>query len=276
LIGLTAAVSHANADTLYGITNDDNLISVNTGNPGAATLIGALDVSSSAPGLFSNAGNLYAYDTNNNLLRQINPLTAATISTINLGLAASPSEGDIAFHNGVGFLISNLQPDGTFSGLGTLYQFTLSPASATVVASDLPFMDGLAFSPTGVLYGLSQGGTSLYTIDPITGATTLIGTGTGIDNNCGGFACYSFGGLSFGSSGGLFADLTNFSNTSSNFYTIDPTTGLGSLSGAIPFDQVTGLTSLTPLGTPTPEPSTFSLAAAACLLALGAWKRRNA
>ena len=276
LLGMTGVASLASGDMLYGITNDDNLISVNTSSPGSATLIGALDVVSASLGLFASSGGLYVYDTNNNVLRQINPSNAATIATINLGLAAAPSEGDIAFQSGVGYLISNLQPDGSFGATGTLFKFNLSANSATVVSTSIPMMDGLAFSSTGVLYGLAQGGGALYTIDTTTGAATLLGSGTGISNNCGGVPCYGFGGLSFGTGGTLFADLTNFSNATSSFFTIDPGTGFATADGTIPFGQVTGLTSVTPIVvTATPEPSTFVLAAAA-LLAVGVWKRRPA
>ncbi len=275
-LAITCGGSLAYGDTLYGITSDDNLISVNTSNPGAANLVGVLNVTAASLGIFSNAGNLYVYDTNSNVLRQISPTTAATIATINLGLAAAPGEGDVAFQNGVGYLVSTLQPDGSFGATGTLFKFTLSANSATVISTSIPLLDGLAFSSAGVLYGLSQGGTSLYTINTTTGAATLVGGGTGIDDNCGGFACYSFGGLSFGTSGTLFADLTNFSSPTSSFFTIDPNTGAATANGAIPFDQVSGLTSATPIVvTPTPEPTTLLLAGGA-LLALGIYRRNLA
>lgn len=275
-VGSCCIGSHkARGDTLYGITNDDNLVSVNTGNPAASALVGTLDVSAASLGLFANSGSLYVYDTNSNLIRQINPATAATVSTINIGLAANPSEGDIAFSNGAGYLVSNLQPNGTFTGAGTLYSFNLSPGSATVVSTSEPFLDGLAFSSAGILYGLSQGGESLYTINLATGVATLVGSGTGINDNCGGFPCYGFGGLSFGSSGNLFAALSSFSAPDSNFYTIDPVTGVATAGGSIPFDQVAGLTSLAAIGPPTPEPPTLLLLVVACFFLVLGFARRN-
>jgi hypothetical protein len=272
LFGSTAA-SRLYGDVLYGITNDDNLISVNTANPAASTLVGALDTASASLGIFSDSGDLFVYDTNSNVLRQILPSTAATVSTINIGLLASPSEGDVAFHAGVGYLLSNLQPDGSFNGSGTLFKFTLSPGSATVVATNMPLIDGLAFSSTGTLYGLAQGGASLYTINTTTGAASAVGAGTGISDDCGGFPCYGFGGLSFDASGNLFAALTNFANANSNFFSINPGTGTATAQAAIPFDQVSGLTSFSGVvGTSAPEPSTLYLLAAASLLGVG-WKR---
>ena len=251
LIALTSGGSLLNGDTLYAISNDDNLISVNTSNPNASTLIGTLDVTAASLGLFADSSKLYVYDTNNNVVRQINPSTAATISTINIGIANPPSEGDVAFQNGVGYLISTTQPDGSFGATGTLYKFTLATNSATIISTNVPMVDGLAFSSAGVLYGLAQGGGTLYTIDTATGAATAVGA-TGINDNCGGNACYSFGGLSFGPSGTLFADLTNFANPTSDFFTINPTNGIATADGTLPFDQVDGLTSVVP------EPASFS------------------
>jgi hypothetical protein len=246
VLGTLSFQSLAYADTIFGITNDDNLIRVNTSDPSSASLIGTLDTASASIGIFSNGSDLYVYNANQDVVSQINPETAATISTINIGLVASPGEGDLAFRNGVGYLASTLAPDGSFGTTGTLFRFTLTPDSATIISTTIPQLDGLAFSPTGVLYGLAQGGTALYTVDPTTGNATEVGSGTGIDDNCGGFACYGFGGLTFGASGSLFASLSNFSNPNSQLYNINTLTGRASLAGSIPFDQVSGLTATVP------------------------------
>ncbi len=264
------AASSLRADVIYAITNDDNLITFNSSNPAGATLVGTLDTvpagGSASLGIFFNGNSLYVYDTNNNVLRQINPDNALTIATINLGLANAPGEGDVAFHNGVGYLASTLQPDGSFSGTGTLFKFTLTANSATVVTTAVPQLDGLAFSPTGVLYGLAQGGGALYTIDPTTGAATEVGTGTGITGSLG------FGGLTFGPSGDLFASLSDFSDPS-EFFDINPITGTGTLVDTIPYDQVSGLTTST-LVAISPEPASFVLVAF-CLLSGVAVLRRS-
>ncbi len=246
------------ADSLYAITNDDNLLSVKTSNLAATAKVGTLDTVAASLGLFLDGSSLYVYDTNANVLRQINPLTAATIGTINIGLAAVPGEGDVAFRNGVGFLASTYAPDGSFSTTGTLFQFTLSANSASVVSATIPQLDGLAFSPAGVLYGLSQGGAALYTINQITGAATEVGTGTGITGT------FGFGGLTFGPSGTLFAGLSDFSDPS-QLYTVNPSTGTTALIGSVPFGQVSGLTAAAGTTT-TPEPSSFLFAGSGLLL----------
>ncbi len=272
---LIALPAMAPADMLIGITNDDNLISVNTLDPGASLLTSPLSSPAGALGIFDTGGNLYIYDTSNNAIDQINPATGAIVATTNIGIPVTPGEGDVAFRNGTGYLASTYDAAGNFNGLtGTLYRFSLSANSAVSVSQNVPLLDGLAFSPTGVLYGLAQGGQTLYTIDPATGSV-LTTMSTGISDNCGGFACYGFGGLSFGTSGALFASLSNFSGPTSALFQLNPATGAATPLAAVPFDQVSGLTSLPGTVTNTPEPSTFALCAAACLFLAAGFARRR-
>ena len=254
------------ADSVLGITNDDHLISFNSSNPSAATSLGVLDTTSASLGLFKNGSSLYVYDTNQNVVRQINPTNAATINTINIGLAAAPGEGDVVFSNGVGYLVSTDQPDGSFDGFGTLFRFTLSANSATVISNAVPMLDGLTFS-NGVLYGLSQGGTELYTINAANGATTPVGaTRVTCPANC-----FSFGGLATALDGSLYATLANFSGATSEFLVIDPKTGQATVLGNIPFAQVSGIFD----NSTTPEPSTLLLVFTAGSLLIFAVRRRS-
>ena len=103
---------------------------------------------------------------------------------------------------------------------------------------------GLAFSPTGVLYGAGQdtpGGTiTLYTVNPATAALTVVGS-TGLN---GGLLSEEAAGLAFGPNGTLFLADTNPNGTSSNLYTVNTGTGavtqlgpIGNMSqGTIGFD----------------------------------------
>jgi hypothetical protein len=258
--------SNAFADSVLGITNGNQLISFNSSNPAGATAIGTLDVNAAALGLFKDGSSLYVYDINNNVVRQINPATAATISTINIGVANFPGEGDVAFSNGTGYLISTHQPNGSFKpGAGTLFSFTLSANSEHVIATAVPFIDGLTFA-NGVLYGLAQGGAELYTINVATGATTAVGA-TGVSGT------FSFGGLTAASDGSLFASLASFSG-SSEFFAIDPNTGKATLVGNIAFTQVSGLLDNSPSNGTSPEPSTLFLALSGGLLLAFALRRK--
>jgi hypothetical protein len=259
--------SNAFADSVLGITNGNQLISFNSSNPAGATAIGTLDVNAAALGLFKDGSSLYVYDINNNVVRQINPATAATISTINIGVANFPGEGDVTFSNGTGYLISTHQPNGSFKpGAGTLFSFTLSANSEHVISTTVPFIDGLTVA-NGLLYGLAQGGAELYTINVATGATTAVGA-TGVSGT------FSFGGLTTASDGTLYASLANFSGSTSEFFAIDPTTGKATLVGNIAFAQVSGLLDNSPSNGTSPEPSTFFLALSGGLLLAFALRRK--
>ena len=259
---------------LYGVTLDDNLITINTAT-GAGTLVGALNPSMAALGIGSTGGQLFVYDQNNQLLQQVNPTNAATLTSTNLGIT-NTEEGDLTFRkDGTGFLMSNVDPSGTFTSTATLYSFDRTIPSSTVVTTTTdPLMDGLAFSPGGTLFGLDQavapfGGPlvqpALYTIDPTTGVATLVGS-TGVSGS------FGLGGLAFRSDGALFGTFTSFGASDSNLYRIDPSTGAATFVGSTGFGQLDGLAFLDTTTTAVPEPSTNLLLGTA-LLFLVAWTR---
>ena len=107
-------------------------------------------------------------------------------------------------------------------------------------------------------YALAQSGGILYSVTTA-GVVTEIGS-TGITDGCDGDLC-SLGGLTFGGTT-LYAVLSNFSNSTSSFYTIDPTTGAATLIGDIAFGEVSGISGI---ATTTPEPSTWFLIAGGAL-----------
>jgi len=102
---------------------------------------------------------------------------------------------------------------------GDLGEVNLATGKVTVVGNAGVALTGLAFSPSGVLYGIT--GTSLYTINTSTGAATLTGSlGDGIS---------TANALAFSSSGTLYtAD-------DENLYTVNPSTGLATDVGPMGF-----------------------------------------
>src|SRR5581483_9099867 len=155
-LGLAAAP--ALGQTLYAITGQTNqLITINTAT-GAGTLVGVIPIPGIQVGLGFRGANLYSWDETALRLRQLDPATAAIISTIDIGSNAF-GEGDVTFRaDGIGFIAGVSAPP-------RLYRFDISVPSSLLVGVLNPSMDGLAFNAAGVLFGLKEGGDQLYTID---------------------------------------------------------------------------------------------------------------
>jgi hypothetical protein len=217
----------ARAD-LLAVTFDNELIRINT-TTGAGTLIGTIPGGNRGPiGLGFRGDQLYTYDQFNDRLVELDPGTGAVRNTINIGAGDLTGEGALDFRSdGIGFLASVAQG---------LFRFDVAVPGATRIAgvNDFnPTMDGLAFDAADVLYGLSQSGEGLYTVNQATGATTLVGR-TGIT----GF--FLVGGLTFDADGTLYAVLSN-SAAPSLLYRLNRATGAATLVGNIGFRTVTGL-----------------------------------
>ena len=238
------------APILYGITFDEELIRINT-TTGAGTLVGNLSSTMASFGLGTRNNELYTFDQTADLIRQLSPTTAATLNSFNVGIT-TVGEGGLAFRSdGLGFLSQG--------GGGGFWSFSLSTLTSSLITSvQAPTMDGLDFSPTDVLYGLSQETYNLYTINVATGATTLIGA-TGLT------AATGFGGLAFRGDGVLFAI------QGLDLYTINTATGVATLIGNSGFDKISGLTFLDVEASSVPEPGSAMLlvCGAALLLVIG-------
>jgi len=115
---------------------------------------------------------------------------------------------------------------------GFLYDVNPLTGTATNLRpTNINGLDGVAFGPGGTLFGLSQRDSSpvtnaLFRIDPVTGASTLIGqTGMNIIE----------GDLRFDPSLGVFFAVTDIPGATSTrrLFTINPNTGAGTVVGAI-------------------------------------------
>lgn len=234
---------------LFGITYAGNqLLSIDQ-NTGAGTLVGPLSNGMTALDLASSGGRLYTFDQINDRVRELDPLTGATLATIDVGIVTGGEGGFAMQPDGTGFLSS------AEGNVGTLWKFDINAPSASLVTAlrgFAPSMDGLAFDSAGVLYGLNQGapnnGNRLFTIDQATGATTLVGP-LGVGNS-------AVGGLAFAPDGSLFATLSDLAPAAvARLYMLDKSTGAATFVGNLGFDSVSGITFLTPI----PEPQAWLL-----------------
>jgi hypothetical protein len=103
------------AEPLLAVTFGNQLISIES-TTGVGTLIGPLSSSMAPFGLGFRGSNLYTYDQQADLIRQLNPATGATIASINIGAGNLIGEGAIDFRSdGVGFLSTSNGPTGNYS-----------------------------------------------------------------------------------------------------------------------------------------------------------------
>jgi hypothetical protein len=291
IVTLTGGLARA-ASILYAVDSANQILSIDT-STGAATLANTFANPLGAPIGISALGQLlyvlpgYAGGTANaTQLLSLDPTNSFSENSISLGLAAGGvsalNQGDIAFDgNGNLTIASATQKSGAFSATnGALYSANLGTHTTTTLQSSFaPKFDGIAYSLTGNLYGLSRevsngsGGfiDSLYFLDQTTFTPLLIGI-TGITDS----SANTFAGLAFSPGGTLYAILGNAA--SSRLFTIDPTTGTATLVGNILLgaSAVGGIDGATfsPGITQTPEPATLALCSAV-LGALALIRRRR-
>src|SRR5262249_20145490 len=139
---------------------------------GAGTDVGPFGTSQTWAGAFGTDGTLYTLIngfSGNAVLARVNQSTGAV----------TPIGG------GVGTNMINLEvaADGTMYGIGyndqVLYRINTTTGTATPVGNTgISATMDLAFSPAGVLYATV--GNNIWTINTTTGASTFVGTFTGI------------------------------------------------------------------------------------------------
>jgi hypothetical protein len=233
------------AEILYGVTFNDELIQIDT-STGAGTLVGPFGASTGAFGLGVRDGGLYTWDQVNDRVRRLDPATGGIIGTFDITPPVDLfAEGDITFGpDGTGYISSVVG--------GRFVSFDLDAGTSTLIASGLPDnVDGLAFGPDGTLYGLQQNINTgsiaqLITIDPATGATSLVGS-TGLS------VTVSVAGLAFSETGTLFATIND------TLYRVSTADASLTLVGAIGLREVSGIRFLPQGNGVIPEPSSLAL-----------------
>lgn len=252
LIGLAARPSQG--ATAYGVTLIGNqLITVDT-TTGAGTLVGSLTGNVAPFGLAGFNNQLYTFDSTADVIRQISTTSGATLNSYNIGVGPVLGQGGLAFQTAsIGYLTTALDPT-TFNQANDLYRFNLATGKTTLISQTADTLSSLAFSANGTLYGLGQGDGNLYTLDPTTGAMTLVG-------NAGISIGSTVGALTFGINGTLYATFDDA------LYSVSTTTGAATAIGdpnvGTGFASISGIafagSSLPPSAGAVPEPASLVL-----------------
>jgi len=103
-------------------------------------------------------------------------------------------------------------------------------ATSNPRSTGIPLLTGIAYSPAGVLYGISNrdavvNPNSLFRIDPVTGASTLVGP-TGL-------RAIVEGDLAFNPATGVLYGVTNVETAAREMFTINPATGAATIVGPV-------------------------------------------
>jgi hypothetical protein len=184
------------------------------------------------------AGELYTIDSATGAMVQ-------DIGPLNDGLGQNYPITGLAFHPTTGVLYGSTgnSQAGTEARLVTINPLT---AQVTLIGSfnagptntngTPATMADIAFGPTGNLYGVgSIGGPQLYSIDPLTGQATVIGS-TGLTSTTGGALAISSSGTIYGSpTASRFGTYNGTTGTFTNI--VNPVKPVGGGWGALEFDE---------------------------------------
>ncbi len=172
--------------------------------------------------LTAQGGELYSLTSDDPLLRRIDPLTGATLTSVAVqvnGAQIILTTG-LAVHPQTGIWYAIVRLSGT-QGTRTLISIDPKTALGTLIGTTADRFASIAFDAAGILYGVTGDGAmtpeTLYAIDPLTGGTGVImALGNGSDGEA----------LCFNPTDGLLYHWSGrgVQNTDEIFETVDPVT----------------------------------------------------
>lgn len=220
-LATTVASSTALAGSIYlGAWSTGTVWEVDLDTQAKSVVTSGFSLISGMEGIGNN--DLYVFDQTTDRVTKVDPVTGTQSLFYNLsslGINVT-GEGTFAMNSDLTGFVSN-----SSGSSGNYWSFDLNANTAVNIGGGVSF-DGVDYAPNGTLYGLTQGGSSLYKIDPVTAATTLVGNT----------------GISGGSLAALVVADGNFiAAVNSSLYSIDAFTGaatflfdpgIGAISGA--------------------------------------------
>jgi hypothetical protein len=275
-LGLSAGLTAT--PILVGITADSHLVQIDPLSGAGAAYV-ALDGDYNPLGIAWNGTSLYLYGQNNGDLRQVTDLATGATSELATPIPGGfiPTKGDLTYNAGSFYVGSTALADGSFDPAhGSLFSVTDGPgySGSQIDTGAFPKVAGLAFDPGGVFFGLSQFGDTLFTLNAANGTpiTNVSTSGAGLDPSVD-----TVGGLVFGPNGTLYASISAAAGQS-EWFTINPTTGVATDIGLIGNYDIVGLALLgSPVVNPPsiPEPASFVLIGTGALVLLVLRRRRQ-
>jgi hypothetical protein len=268
---LSFGVSHAQAETLYGVDYpvSATLYTVNE-TTGALTTVGPVGLDNVGDLTSDLVSKLWGIQITTNSLVSINPSTGAgTLGPAITGTAGSPAGGpgfpivSLAYDPLNATLYGNTSVSFGGATADELYSINTTTGAATTIG----FIGenevyALGFSQAGSLYGV-DGNCNLLNINTATGAGAVVGsTGLAVNGGCGVFDIAS----------GLNGTMYLADDDSESLYNVNLGTGGTTLIG--PFGSLTNVVGLAVLATP--EPGTVMLFATGVVVAwLGTRRRKH-
>ncbi len=251
IVEMTGQIGPATAGVVYatqGYVGTGELVTIDPGT-GAATVVGDTRVGG-LPGLaISSQGGIYGVGGANSGTQDFYQIDAATGGVVLVGNTGEGCVQAMAFGpNDVLYCVTNCVNQ---------VLATVNVANGAMTPGPIvPIrMAGLAFDPTdGTLYGSTQGGDNLYTIDIVTGVATQVGALS---------LSVTIGDIHFDAAGNLFGVVGGGLGPNS-YVAIDKTTGAGTPIGLAGVSALTGVAvvpmDLSPVpDTETPLPTAYAL-----------------
>ncbi len=220
---LLAAAAQAQT-TLYGISASGDLIRIDKAT-GAGTVIGNSGVGANGAAADST-GRILSGGGNADQIIQIDPATGAgSLYLTTIGRPFGYGIRGMAFDSTDHLYVVLSQAD--ISAIDTLATIDTTTGAYTVIGpTGRTDIQGLAFSPSGTLYGVGVNfGGRLYTLSTVSGAATTIGGGAMGDDTQS---------LEFDTDGTLYACRTNLIR-------LDPATGASTLVGLVGSFDIRGM-----------------------------------
>lgn len=215
IIGMSQSLE---AQTLYGFSRDFPyaFVKMDVNNPSGIETVKTTDLSVTSGAFVGEKMYLFAFDDDyNTIFYSADITTGETTKIKNLGeSAALPAELCYDYANEVMYYVTNSD---NYEGVSAFGKVNVETGAMTKLTDHLNIsVRGLAANAIGEIYAIGKDG-NLYTINPSTYATTLVGA-TGVDP-------YLLQSLAFDCKTGILYWVAHTSEGNNILYTVNTTTG---------------------------------------------------